>query len=106
MRGYDAGKQVKGRKRHLLVDTLGLVMAVVVTAASCSDPAGARLWFRRLGGACKKLRVIWVEGAYRGPGVEWVLTHFWFRFQPGLRSEGQKGFILLPRRWMVEITQS
>lgn len=104
IRGYDAGKQVKGRKRHLLVDTLGLVMAVVVTAASCSDPAGARLLLRRLGGAGKKLRVIWVDGAYRGQVVEWVLTHFWFRFQPVLRSDSQKGFVLLPRRWIVERT--
>jgi putative transposase len=104
MRGYDAGKQVKGRKRHLLVDTLGLVMAVVVTAASCSDPAGARLVVRRLGGACKKLRLIWVDGAYRGQVVEWVRTHCWFRLQPVLRSETQKGFVVLPRRWIVERT--
>jgi len=103
-RGYDAGKQVKGRKRHLLVDTLGLVMAVAVTVASCSDPAGARFLLGRLGGACKKLRVIWVDGAYRGQLVAWVLTHFWFRFQPVLRSDSQKGFVVLPRRWIVERT--
>jgi putative transposase len=104
LRGYDAGKQVKGRKRHLLVDTLGLVMAVGVTAASCSDPAGARLLLRRLGGACKKLRVVWVDGAYRGQLLAWVLTHFWFRVQPVLRSDSQKGFVVLPRRWIVERT--
>jgi putative transposase len=104
VRGYDAGKHVKGRKRHLLVDTLGLVMAVIVTTASCSDPAGARLLLRRLGGACKKLRVIWVDGAYRGQLVEWVRTHCWFRFQPVLRSDSQKGFVVLPRRWIVERT--
>lgn len=63
VRGYDAGKQGKGRKRPLLVDTLGLSLAVVVTVASCSEPVGARLLFRRLGGACKKLRLIWVAGA-------------------------------------------
>jgi len=103
-RGYDAGKQVKGRTRHLLVDTLGLVMAVAVTVASCSDPAGARFLLGRLGGACKKLRVIWVDGAYRGQLVAWVLTHFWFRFQPVLRSDSQKGFVVLPRRWIVERT--
>jgi putative transposase len=103
-RGYDAGKQIKGRKRHLLVDTLGLVMAVVVTAASCSDPAGARLLLRRLGGACKKLRIIWVDGAYRGQLIEWVLAHCWFRLQPVLRSDCQKGFVVLPRRWIVERT--
>jgi putative transposase len=104
VRGYDAGKHVKGRKRHLLVDTLGLVMAVVVTAASCSDPAGARLLLRRVGGACKKLRLIWVDGAYRDQVVEWVRTHFWFHFQPVLRSDQQKGFAVLPRRWIVERT--
>lgn len=103
-RGYDAGKKVKGRKRHLLVDTFGLVMAVVVTAASCSDPTGARLLLRRLGGACKKLRMIWVDGAYRGQVAEWVHAHFWFRFQPVLRSDSQKGFLVLPRRWIVERT--
>jgi putative transposase len=57
-RGYDSGKKVKGRKRHLLVDTLGLLLAVLVTAASVSDPAGARLLFAQLGGACKKFRLI------------------------------------------------
>ncbi len=103
-RGYDAGKQVKGRKRHLLVDTLGLVMAVVVTTASCSDPAGARLLLRCLAGAGKKLRVIWVEGAYRGQVVEWVAMHFRFRFRPVLRSDSGKEFVVLPRRWIVERT--
>ena len=53
-RGYDSGKKVKGRTRHLLVDTLGLVLAVIVTAASDLNPAGARLLFARLSGACKK----------------------------------------------------
>src|SRR5262249_56157082 len=95
-------KEVKGRKRHLLVETLGLVMVVVVTVASCSDPAGARLLLRRVGGACKKLRVIGVDGAYGGQLVAWVLAHCWFRFQPVLRSDSQKGFVVLPRRCIVE----
>src|SRR6266545_3921163 len=71
LRGYDSGKQVNGRKRHLLVDTLGLLLAVVLTAASLSDAAGARRLFARLGGACQKLRLIWVDGAYRGHLLEW-----------------------------------
>jgi putative transposase len=78
LRGYDKGKQVNGRKRHLLVDTLGLLLAVVVTAASVSDPAGARLLFQRLGGGCKKLRRIWVDGGYRGQLLTWVLLHCTF----------------------------
>ena len=102
MRGYDAGKKVNGRKRHLLVDTLGLLLAIVVTSAAVSDPAGARLLLRRLGGACKKLRRIWVDGTYRGQLLEWVVLHFRFVLQPVLRCDGQKGFVVLPRRWVVE----
>ena len=104
VRGYDAGKNVKGRKRHLLVDTLGLRLSVVVTSAAVSDPAGARLLFRRLGGAGKKLRRIWVDGTYRGHLLEWVMLHFRFVLEPVLRSDGQKGFVVLPRRWVVERT--
>ena len=102
VRGYDAGKNVKGRKRHILVDTLGLLLAVVVTSAAVSDPAGARLLLRRLGGAGKKLRRIWVDGTYRGHLLEWVLLHCRFVLQPVLRSDGHKGFVVLPRRWVVE----
>ena len=104
VRGYDAGKKVKGRKRHILVDTLGLLLAVVVTSAAMSDPAGARLLLSRLGGACKKLRRIWVDGAYRGHLMEWVLLHCKFVLQPVLRCDDQKGFVVLPRRWVVERT--
>jgi putative transposase len=104
VRGYDAGKQIKGRKRHILVDTLGLLLVVVVTAASVSDPKGARLLFKRLGGAGKKLRRIWVDGTYRGKLVAWVVDHCWFLLEPVLRSDDQKGFVVLPRRWVVERT--
>jgi putative transposase len=62
VRGFDAGKHVMGRKRHILVDTLGLVLGVLVTAASVSDPAGARQLLNRLGGFCKNLRKIWADG--------------------------------------------
>jgi putative transposase len=106
VRGYDAGKKVNARKRPILVDTLGLLLAVEVTSAALSDPAGARLLLRRLGGACKKLRRIWVDGTYRGPLLEWVILHCRFRLQSVLRSDEQKGFIVLPRRWVVEKTQT
>ena len=104
VRGFDGGKQVKGRKRHVLVDTLGLLLAVVVTAASVSDPAGARLLFARLGGSCKKLRKVWVDGTYRGKLVDWAVEHLWFILAPVLRSDDMKGFVVLPRRWVVERT--
>lgn len=104
LRGYDAGKRVTGRKRHALVDTNGLLLAVVVTAASVSDPAGAHLLLRHLGGSCKNLRKIWVDGTYRGHLLDWVAQHFRFRLEPVLRPKGQKGFAILPRRWVVERT--
>ena len=103
-RGYDAGKQVKGRKRHLLVDTLGLLLVIVVTAASVSDPAGARLVFQRLRGISKKLRLIWVDGTYRGQLLTWVAARFRFILRPVLRGDDQKGLVVLPRRWVVERT--
>ncbi len=66
LRGFDKAKLINGRKRHLLVDTTGLLMAVSVTAASVQDRDSARLLLSRLGGAGKKLRPIWVDGSYRG----------------------------------------
>ncbi len=106
VRGYDSNKRVKGRKRHVVVDTLGLLMGVVVTAACVSDPAGARLVLGRLRdlGTGKRLRRIWVDGIYRGTLMEWVLEHFKFVLQPVLRSDDVRGFKVLPRRWVVERT--
>ena len=104
VRGFDGGKLITGRKRHILVDTCGLLLAVVVTAASVQDRDGARLLLQRLAGFCKKLRLIWVDGAYRGPLVDWVAERFRFRLMPVLRPVGQKGFAVLARRWVVERT--
>jgi putative transposase len=104
IRGYDAGKHILGRKRHILVDTLGLLLAVGVTAASVSDPAGARQLLRSLGGFCKNLPKIWVDGAYRGHLLDWVEQHFRFRLEAVVPPKGQKGFSVLPRRWVVERT--
>ena len=104
VRGYDGGKRITGRKRHLLVDTMGLVLAVLVTAADLSDRDGARLLLRRGCGFGQKLRLIWVDGAYRGSLQTWVAQRFRFRLRPVLRPQGQKGFSILPRRWVVERT--
>ena len=105
VRGYDKGKNVTGRKRHLLVDTLGLLLMVVVTQADLQDRDGAKLLFGRLTGAAKKLRKIWVDGSYRGPLLlNWVARHCRFCLQFVLRADDQKGFAVLPRRWVVERT--
>lgn len=105
-RGNDANKRVKGRKRHVLTDTTGLVLAAAVTPANVQDKAGALAALRRLGGAGKKLRRIWADGAYRttrGHLASWMERHR-VALTPVERPEGQRGFTPLPRRWVVERT--
>lgn len=104
IRGFDSGKLTTGRKRHILVDTTGLLLAVLVTAASVQDRDGARLLLQSLAGFCKKLRLIWVDGAYQGALEEWVRQHLGLRLMPVRKLEGHKGFDVLPRRWVVERT--
>jgi putative transposase len=103
-RGFDAGKLIKGRKRHMLVDTLGLLMVVVVTVANVQDRDGARLLLCQLPGCCKKLRKIWVDGGYSGRLVDWVAERFKFCLAVVLRPKQTRQFVLLPRRWVVERT--
>lgn len=109
VRGYDTNKKVMGRKRHVITDTMGLLLAVVVTPASTSDPRGARDVLSRLRGlgSGKRVRRIWVDGIYRGGLMEWVKGHFNFVLEPVLRSDdtkGVKGWVVLPRRWVIERT--
>jgi putative transposase len=104
--GYDAGKKIKGRKRHLLVDTLGLVLGVVVTPADCPERDGAQQVLRRVGGWFRRLRKLWVDGGYTGePFAQWVRTH-WPKLEVEVvkRSDTATGFAVLPRRWIVERT--
>ena len=107
MRGYDAGKKIMGRKRHLLVDTLGLILAVVVHPANIQDRDGARLVRKKLTHAFGWLRLIWVDGGYAGNALaQWLKALLPRR---GLRLEVVKRtelhtFKILPRRWVVERT--
>ncbi len=103
-RGFDAGKKVMGHKRHILVDTLGLLLSVNVSTACVQDRDGAKLLLRKLSGSCKKLRKIWVDGGYRGQLLTWVRKKFRFCLEVVLRSDKQNGFVLLPKRWIVERT--
>ena len=103
--GFDSGKKVKGRKRHLLVDTCGLLLPVAVTAASVSDQAGARQVFKRMRGICKKLRKVWVDGTYRGAGwTQFVKERYGIILEAVTHREKVKGFAVLPHRWVVERT--
>jgi putative transposase len=70
-RGYDAGKKIKGRKRHILVDTLGLILAVAVHSADIQDRDGAKLLLKRLP-PMTRLELIWADGGYAGQLVKWV----------------------------------
>ena len=105
--GYDAGKKVNGRKRHVLVDTMGLVWLIVVTAASVQDRDGARILLQALSTGMRRLRVIWADGGYSGVLVEWVRAlRKWgeVRLELVNRSPQGKGFQRLPHRWIVERT--
>src|SRR4029434_2167455 len=91
-RGFDNGKKVKGRKRHVRVDTLGLLLIVVVTAASLSDQAGARKIFQQMRGPCKKLRQVWCEGTSRGAEwTAWVKEQYKIVLESVARAVDQKG---------------
>jgi len=104
--GYDAGKQIKGRKRHLLVDTLGLVLGIAVTPASTTDRDGAQALLSRVLGWFTWLRLLWVDGGYSGEAfAQWVQgIRSKLVVQVVKRSDVTKGFRVLPRRWVVERT--
>ncbi|GHO49709.1 IS5 family transposase [Ktedonospora formicarum] len=105
-RGYDAGKKVKGRKRHILVDTLGLLLIVVVHAASIQDRDGAKLVLEQIPERFPRLAHIWADGGYAGQLVSWVKECCQRVLEIVKRSDKQKGFEVLPHRWVVENTQS
>jgi len=102
-RGYDAGKKVTGRKRHLLVDTLGLLLAVVVTAASVQDYDGARQVFNKIGYKFRRMEVVYADSIYAYTGlVNWVFAH-WLRFLEIVKRPTNR-FAIVAKRWIVERT--
>jgi putative transposase len=105
-RGYDAGKKINGRKRHILVDTIGMVLMVVVHAANIQDRDGARIVLEKVKGRFSRLKLIWADGGYAGQLIEWVKTACNWVLEIVKRPEGTKGFLVLPRRWVVERTFS
>ena len=103
-RGYDAAKKVKGRKRHILVDTMGLLLMVVVHVASLQDREGAKKVLAKAKSCCSRLRLIWADGGYAGQLVDWVKTICHWILEIVKRPDDVQGFVVLPRRWVVERT--
>lgn len=106
-RGYDGGKKINGRKRHLVVDTLGLLLAVVVHSAAIPDQDGARTVLAKLRGRFPRLKLVWGDSAYGRSGLPaWVKLTFGWLLQTILRPVDAIGWVLLPRRWVVERTHA
>jgi len=133
-RGYDGGKKVRGRKRHLLVDTEGLVLKAKVHSAKVPDQDGIKLLLKGVGACLPRLSQLWVDAGYQGRGKDWVekeldlsvevvhrtpkptpekVAMMWAEewSKEGWEIDWQKllprrGFEVLPRRWVVERTFS
>jgi transposase len=103
-RGYDAGKKVQGRKRHIAVDVMGLLLTVLVTAASVQDRDAARPLLWNLRKAFPSVKLAWADGGYAGKLVTWAKTALKLTVQVVRRPDDLHTFQVLPRRWVVERT--
>ena len=103
-RGYDAGKRINGRKRHIVVDTLGLLLLVQVTTAGLQDRTAARRVLEQLRFVMASVLTVFADGGYAGK----LVTYAWQRLRLAIevvaKPPDQKGFAVLPRRWVVERT--
>jgi transposase len=104
-RGYDGGKKINGRKRHIAVDTGGLLLAVLVTGAAVQDRDGGRLLLWALATCFQRVRRVWVDGGYRGGPVTYG-SGLGLVVEVVAKLAGQVGFKILHRRWVVERTFS
>lgn len=104
-KGYDAAKKATGRKRHIVVDTLGLILAVVVHRADVQDDSGACLVLHRLSETYRRIKVVFADSTYKRNGLpDWIKSTLGFLVQAVLRPVGIQGFVVLPKRWIVERT--
>jgi putative transposase len=109
-RGYDGGKKVKGRKRHILVDTEGFVLEAYVHSAKVMDYEGIKTLLRRANERFARLRHLWLDAGYRGEGedkgADWVEKALGWTVDLVERPKkpAPEGFVVLPRRWVVERT--
>ncbi|MDF9816693.1 IS5 family transposase [Streptomyces sp. SPB162] len=103
-RGYDVGKKINGRKRHIAVDTKDLPVMIMVTPADMSDRDAARELLWRLRITHPQITQVWADSAYAGQLVTWAQERLHITLKTVHRPKGQKGFVVLPRRWIVERT--
>lgn len=104
-RGYDAGKKISGRKRHIAVDTLGMILVIVVHSAGWQDQHGAEWVMDKLAEQFRRLKVVFGDSAYGRSGLpQWVNETFGWVLQTILRPVHVTGFVVLPKRWIVERT--
>lgn len=105
-RGFDGGKKINGRKRHVIVDTLGLLLMVLVTAADVTDRDAACGMLERLRAQYRKIRLVWADGGYTGRLVDRAKEALKLTLEIVKRTDDMSGFVVLPRRWVVERTLS
>lgn len=104
-RGFDMGKKTRGRKRHIVVDTMGLLLVVMVTSAAVQDRAGGKAILQRLAACFPGAGLVWADGGYANKGlVAWAGNSLRIVLQIIKRSDDTCGFEVLPRRWVVERT--
>jgi len=103
-RGYDAGKRINGRKRFVVTDTLGLLIVVVVLAASVQDRDGAKQALLGAYYAAPRCRFVFADAAFAGRLVDWAVRILRTTIHVVRKPEGQRGFAVIPRRWAVERT--
>jgi transposase len=103
-RGYDAGKKINGRKRHIAVDTIGLLLTILITAASVQDRDAAKPLLWNLRKAFPGVKLAWADGGYAGKLVTWAKTTPKLTLQIVKRPDDLHTFQVLPRRWVVERT--
>jgi putative transposase len=116
VRGYDGGKKINGRKRHLLVDTEGLLMGIAVHEANIADRDGARLLLGKVGNRFPRMEKVWADRGYNGKIGEWIKERLgwaleivkpprrWVRVPADEEPPPWEGFTVLPRRWVIERT--
>ena len=106
IRGIDGNKKINGRKRHVVVDTLGFILTVVVHAANIHDSQGVRMVLKRLKESIVGIKVIFADGGYRGEIIQWAEKYFNYCIHIVMRTDTHKGFKPVHKRWVIERTFS